>query len=236
MCSRGPILLLLTFVCGAAAVRAQAPAMERVAFREAIERAIERNPSAAIAAAGIVSAEALLRQTRSSILPSATANVTSTTLNRSTEFDGTTVTPRSQVTGNLDVRMPPRETPNDARPVEEVDPQVAAHQQVTDLTPARPLRVARGSFRLSDQRPGVSEEHPARIGQLHMTLRTIEKSRLQLTLETPDLLTQRWLGDMESGGRTPEMQLLGHRGAAVARREVPVRELRGDPLAGAPDE
>src|SRR4029450_713582 len=107
--------------------------------------------------------------------------------------------------------MPTREQSDDARPVEEVDPQVTSHEQVTDLAPARSLGVARGLCRLSDEGSGLYEEHPACIGQLHMTLRAIEEPRLQLPLEPPDLLTQGGLGDMESGGRTPEVQLFGHR-------------------------
>ena len=40
------------------------PPAERLSFRDAIARAIEKNPSSAIAAAGILRAEALLRQAR----------------------------------------------------------------------------------------------------------------------------------------------------------------------------
>ena len=79
---------------------------ERVTFDEAIARATSRNPSAAIAAAGILRAEALLAQARSSAGLQINGNVTSTTLNRSVAFEGTTVTPRSSVTGTLDLRYP----------------------------------------------------------------------------------------------------------------------------------
>ena len=97
---------MVTFLC-ATAVSAQPPTpTERVTFDEAIARATSRNPSAAIAAAGILRAEALLAQARSSAGLQINGNVTSTTLNRSVAFEGTTVTPRSSVTGTLDLRYP----------------------------------------------------------------------------------------------------------------------------------
>ena len=65
-----------------------------------------RNPSSAIAAAGILRADALLAQARSATRLQVNANATSTTLNRGIEFDGNTVTPRNAVTGTLDLRYP----------------------------------------------------------------------------------------------------------------------------------
>jgi outer membrane protein TolC len=78
----------------------------RVSFTEAIQRAEEKNPTVTAAAAGILRAEALLRQARAATLLQVTGNVTSTTLNTGVEFDGATVTPRSQVTGTLTADMP----------------------------------------------------------------------------------------------------------------------------------
>jgi outer membrane protein TolC len=78
---------------------------ERMTFRDAVQRAIEKNPSAAIAAAGILRADALLRQARAATLPQVSATVTTTTLNKGTEFQGTTVTPRNSVTGVVDATM-----------------------------------------------------------------------------------------------------------------------------------
>ena len=63
-CERGVVAHLGGRVRAGAALRcvvAQTPApIERVTFDEAIARAIENNPSAAIAAAGILRAEGLL--------------------------------------------------------------------------------------------------------------------------------------------------------------------------------
>jgi outer membrane protein TolC len=96
----------LTLAAGATDGFAQPPAMPRVTFDEAVRRAVERNPSAAIAAAQILRAEALMRQTRAATLLSVMGNVTSTTLNRSVEFDGTEVTPRNQLGGAIDLGFP----------------------------------------------------------------------------------------------------------------------------------
>ena len=86
---------------------AQTPApLERVTFDEAIRRAVEKNPSTAIAAAGILRAEALLSDARSASRVQVNGNVTTTTLNSGVEFQGSTVTPRNQLNASLDVRLP----------------------------------------------------------------------------------------------------------------------------------
>jgi outer membrane protein TolC len=86
---------------------AQTPApVERVTFDEAIRRAVEKNPSAALAAAGILRAEGLLLEARSASRLQINGNVVTTTLNTGVTFQGTTVTPQNQVTASLDVRMP----------------------------------------------------------------------------------------------------------------------------------
>ena len=91
----------------AAVVSVQTPVpTERVTFDEAIKRAIEKNPSSAIAAAGILRAEALLTEARSAARLQVNGSAVTTTLNRGVEFDGATVTPRNQVNASLDVRYP----------------------------------------------------------------------------------------------------------------------------------
>jgi outer membrane protein TolC len=97
---------ILLLVAGTAAF-AQTPApIERVSFDEAIKRAIEKNPSTAIAAAGILRAEALLTEAQSATRLQVNGTINTTTLNRSVDFDGSVVSPRNQVTAALDVRMP----------------------------------------------------------------------------------------------------------------------------------
>jgi outer membrane protein TolC len=95
-------------VAGAAILFAQtAPApVVHVTFKEAIDRAVEKNPSVAAAASGILRAEGLIRQARAETLFQLSGNVTTTTLNRGVEFQGSTVTPRNQVTATLNAEMP----------------------------------------------------------------------------------------------------------------------------------
>jgi outer membrane protein len=79
---------------------------ERVTFDEAIRRAVEKNPSAAIAAAGILRAEGLLLDARSATRLQVNGTVTTTTLNTGVEFQGTTVTPRNSLLASGDIRIP----------------------------------------------------------------------------------------------------------------------------------
>jgi len=93
-------------VLAAGVLCAQPVPTERVTFDEAIKRAIERNPSSAIAAAGILRADALLTEARSAARLQVNGNVTTTTLNRGVEFQGVTVTPQNSLLATLDVRQP----------------------------------------------------------------------------------------------------------------------------------
>src|SRR5258708_6165147 len=91
----------------AAVLSAQAPPpVVRVTFKEAIDRAIERNPTVAAAATSILRAEGLIRQARAATRLQITGNVTTTTLNTGVEFEGAVVTPQNQVTASLTADMP----------------------------------------------------------------------------------------------------------------------------------
>jgi outer membrane protein TolC len=79
---------------------------ERVTFDEAVRRAVEKNPSAALAAAGILRAEGLLLEARSASRLQVNGTVTTTTLNTGVEFQGTTVTPRNALLATGDIRLP----------------------------------------------------------------------------------------------------------------------------------
>ena len=102
----GALVLAMATGLGPRLLHAQPQAGERVTFDEAVRRAVERNPSAAIAAAGILRADALLAQARSGNRLQVGASATTTTLNTGVEFEGTTVTPRNAVTAGLEIRMP----------------------------------------------------------------------------------------------------------------------------------
>jgi outer membrane protein TolC len=72
-----------------------AQALERLTFTQAIERAIANNPTIAQAAAGIMRAEAVLQQVRSSSLPALGLAMT-TTVTNPVQFDNVTVVPPLQ--------------------------------------------------------------------------------------------------------------------------------------------
>ncbi|MCX6538513.1 MAG: TolC family protein [Acidobacteria bacterium] len=78
----------------------------RMTFKDAIARAIERNPSGQQAAAEILRADALLGQVRAGALPQVTANVTTTTLNGSRLFGTTVSTPQNQVAATVTASAP----------------------------------------------------------------------------------------------------------------------------------
>lgn len=102
-----PAVTFAIVVLVSPALHAQPPVVvERVTFQQAIDRAIANNPSAAVAAAGILRAEGLLAQARSSTLLQLTGNVTTTTLNKGVEFQDATVVPRSQITASLTIDQP----------------------------------------------------------------------------------------------------------------------------------
>ncbi len=101
------IAVIVVAVLGATPTLAQAPApVVRVTFADAIARAIKSNPTVAIASAGIVRAEGLLRQARAATLLQVGGNITTTTLNKGVDFDGTTVLPQNQITFTLTADMP----------------------------------------------------------------------------------------------------------------------------------
>jgi outer membrane protein TolC len=70
--------------------------MERLDFDAAIARALDKNPTVAIAANNILRSEALLQQARSSTLPAAGITITNSTLDKGRTFDEFTVQPRNQ--------------------------------------------------------------------------------------------------------------------------------------------
>src|SRR5665213_2597809 len=84
---RRAALAVACVLLAAALAAAQAPEpAEKVSFNDAVQRAIEKNPSSAIAAAGILRAQALLMEARAGTRLQINGTVTTTTLNRGVEF------------------------------------------------------------------------------------------------------------------------------------------------------
>ena len=95
----------VTAAAAAFAQTAPAPAI-RVTFKEAIDRAIEKNPTVAAAASGILAAEGLIRQARAATLTRVFADITWTNLNQGVEFQDSIVTPQRQVTASVTAGQP----------------------------------------------------------------------------------------------------------------------------------
>lgn len=89
VCATG-VLLLTVFPCGA-----EAQGLERLTFAQAIERAMANNPTVAQAATGIMRAEAILQQVRSSSFPTLGASM-AVNITNPVKFDNLTVVPAVQ--------------------------------------------------------------------------------------------------------------------------------------------
>src|SRR5262245_7748143 len=88
-CASGVAVFLI------AASSVQAQGLERLTFAQAIERAIANNPTIAQATTGIVRAESILQQVRSSSLPALGLAMTTTATNP-VKFDNVSVIPAVQ--------------------------------------------------------------------------------------------------------------------------------------------
>jgi outer membrane protein TolC len=109
------------------------PPVIRLTFGEAVERAQEKNPTVAAAAAGIIRAEGLVRQARAATLFQLAGNVTTTTLNRGIDFAGQTVLPQSQVNLALSADMPIVSAAAWARRTQAADTRNVADLSVADV-------------------------------------------------------------------------------------------------------
>ncbi len=89
VCATGVVLLAVFSRC------AQAQGLERLTFAQAIERAVANNPTIAQATTGIVRAEAILQQVRSSSLPALGLALT-TTVTNPVKFDDVSIVPTVQ--------------------------------------------------------------------------------------------------------------------------------------------
>ncbi|MEO8681275.1 MAG: multidrug efflux RND transporter permease subunit, partial [Vicinamibacterales bacterium] len=97
----GVIILALWFASPASAQPPAAPAaagqaLEQLDFDAAIARAVEKNPSVAIASTNILRSQAILQQVRAGTRPRVNANVSNTTLDSGRAFGDQTVQPQNQ--------------------------------------------------------------------------------------------------------------------------------------------
>jgi outer membrane protein TolC len=164
---------LIVFVVGTHAF-AQAPApVVRLTFADAIQRAVDRNPTVQAAASAILRAEGLLRQARAATQLQLSGNVTTTTLNTGVEFQGATVTPRNQVTASLTADMPIVAAAAWARRAQAADMKTVAELTVADTKRQIAFATADAYLTIIAERRVVESNGRARdVAKAHFDLAT----------------------------------------------------------------
>jgi outer membrane protein TolC len=139
-------LLTATLALVAVPALARAQTLERLTFQQAIDRAVQNNPTVAQAAAGIMRAEALLQQTRSSSLPSLNLGMT-TSATTAVKFGDQTVVPPVQTTTAPTLGIPVLTPVAWAQRNQAADQVVVAQQNEKDVR--RQIAVATGQAYLA---------------------------------------------------------------------------------------
>lgn len=106
---------------------------QKLTFDEAVRRAIARNPSAVVAAAEILRAQALVTEARSLTLPNVNVSGTNTTLNRARGLGDQVFTPQNTFSAALGVSMPLFAPSLWARRVQALDAQHVAEAGSEDV-------------------------------------------------------------------------------------------------------
>ncbi len=149
------------------------PAMETVGFDEAIARALEKNPTIAIASTNILRSEAILQQVRASVMPRVGATVTNTTLDSGRSFGDQTVQPQNQSLFALSASAPILAAAQWAARAQAMDQVEIARLSATDTR--RQVAVATASAYLAII---------AQMRQVEVSLTAIETARGQLDYNT----------------------------------------------------
>jgi outer membrane protein TolC len=79
---------------------------KRMSFADAVQQAIDRNPTVRAAASAILRAEGQIRIARAATLLQVNGGITTSTLNTGVEFQGVTVSPQNSVTALITADMP----------------------------------------------------------------------------------------------------------------------------------
>jgi outer membrane protein TolC len=153
---RSPILVVaMAVLLGGSAAAGQtpaAPSMERIGFDEAVRRAVDRNPSIAQAAAGILRAEAVLAQVRANTRPSLNGNVTTTVIGPVQQFAGASINPRTQVLSTVGLAVPLLTPVEWARRTQAGDQVMVAERTVADMRREVAIATAQAYLEIITQR------------------------------------------------------------------------------------
>jgi outer membrane protein TolC len=105
-CASAAVAVIAGIAGAGRAAETEAPALPVVTWQQAIDKALARNPSAAVARQEIARADGLVREARAGWLPVLTGNGTYTRLDSARELNGAVVTPQDQWNGNLQLTVP----------------------------------------------------------------------------------------------------------------------------------
>jgi outer membrane protein len=102
----GAAILLLAVASVPAFGQTGTAPMEQLSFDQAVQRALDKNPTVAQAATNIARAEGLLQQARAVTLPNVSASATDLVINGSRGFDGVVTQPQNTLTLAANATMP----------------------------------------------------------------------------------------------------------------------------------
>jgi outer membrane protein TolC len=157
----------------AQAAALQTSPVETVTFEQAIARALEKNPTVAIAATNILRSEALVQQARAAVLPRLGLNITNTTLDSGRSFGDQTVQPQNQSLFALSATAPVLAAAQWAARAQALDQLEIARLSVADTR--RQIAVATASAYLAV----IAQKR-----QVDVSLTAIETARGQLDFNT----------------------------------------------------
>lgn len=168
----GCVGVAVALLLGVQAIHAQAPApVERVSFADAVAHAIARNPSSAIAAAGILRADALLTEARASTRLQINGTLTTTALNTGVRFNDVSVVPQYSALAGLDMRMPLYGAARWARRAQAADAKQIAELSVPETNRQTALATADAYLALIARRRVVEANVRARdVAKAHFDL------------------------------------------------------------------
>ena len=171
---KAPRYTCVLVVCLTATSLAQTPQPTlRVTFAEAIQRAQDKNPTVAAAAAGILRAEGLIRQARAATLLQVNGSVVTTTLNNSVEFQDSVVTPQNQIQAALTAEQPILAAAAWARRAQAADAKTVAELSVVNTKRQVALAAADAFLTIIGARRVVESNVSARdVAKAHFDLAT----------------------------------------------------------------
>lgn len=100
-----------------------------------------------------------------------------------------------------------------------------ADAQLAELPGGGPARRRERPLGVGERKLCLVEQRSARIGELDRAPRPVDELGAQLTLQLLNLLTQRWLRDVQPLRSAPEMAFLGHRHEVAKQSQLRISHI-----------